>query len=189
MKRQLAIFGAAALLLTLALPGVVGAADNQAVAGKAIKGHGTLLVASSNGMTVYTFDKDVAGSGTSNCSGDCLTAWPALTVPAGDTATGGDGVTGTLSTITRADNGALQVTYNGLPLYFFFKDKKPGDTNGIYPNWRAIVLAAEVPPQTATAPIANDTSPGGSPLPLLLVAAMAGLGFVVAIRRFATARS
>jgi len=147
MRRQLAIFGALAALVALALPTLVVAADTQVVAGRVIGTHGTLMVASSNQMTVYTFDKDVAGSGVSNCTGDCLVAWPALTVAAGDTPTGGAGVTGTLGTITRADNGARQVTYNGLPLYFFFKDKVPGDTTGIYPNWRAIVLAAPVPTQ------------------------------------------
>ena len=189
MKRQLAIFGAIAALVALVLPGIVAAADTQAVAGRVIEGHGTLLVASSNQMTVYTFDKDVAGSGVSNCSGDCLTAWPALTVAAGETPTGGTGVTGTLGTITRADNSALQVTYDGLPLYFFAKDTAPGDTKGIYTGWRAIVLAAETPPQTSTAPGDDGFAPSGTPLPLLLVASIGALGFLVAIRRLATARS
>jgi predicted lipoprotein with Yx(FWY)xxD motif len=189
MKRQLAIFGAVAALVALALPAVVGAADTRVVEGRVIKGHGTLLVASSNKMTVYTFDKDVAGSGVSNCTGDCLTAWPALTVAAGDTPTGGPGVKGTLGTITRADNGELQVTYDGLPLYFFFKDTAPGNTNGIYTNWREIVLAAQVPPQTATLPGTDPATPDGSPLPVLLVAGLAGLGFVLAVRRFAGARA
>src|SRR5674476_163590 len=74
---------------------------------------GTLVVASSNGMTVYTFDKDVANSGTSACTGGCITKWPALTVPAGSTPVGGAGVTGKLGTITRTDDGSAQVTYNG----------------------------------------------------------------------------
>ena len=40
-------------------------------------------------------------------------------------------MTGKLGTITR-DDGTLQVTYNGLPLYFFKNDKAPGDANGVY---------------------------------------------------------
>ena len=99
---------------------------------------GTLVVASSNGMTVYTFTKDVANSGTSACTGACLTKWPALTVPSGSTAAGASGVTGKVGTITRADDGSAQVTYNGLPLYFFSGDKVAGDANGIYTNWLAV---------------------------------------------------
>lgn len=89
-------------------------------------------------MTVYIFTKDVKDSGTSNCTGNCLVTWPALTVDAGVTPTGGPGVTGTLGTITRADDGTLQVTYNGLPLYFFSGDAAPGDSNGVYANWEAV---------------------------------------------------
>jgi predicted lipoprotein with Yx(FWY)xxD motif len=99
---------------------------------------GTLVVASSNGMTVYTFDKDVANSGTSACTGGCIAKWPALTVPAGSTPTGASGVTGKLGTITRADDSTLQVTYNGKPLYFFSGDKAAGDSNGIYTGWSAV---------------------------------------------------
>jgi predicted lipoprotein with Yx(FWY)xxD motif len=101
-------------------------------------GGSTLLVAGSNGMTVYTFTNDTAGSGKSACSGACLAKWPALTVPAGATPTAGTGVSGTLGTITRADDGTFQVTYNGLPLYFYVGDKAAGDTNGSYPNWNLV---------------------------------------------------
>jgi len=190
MKQRLAIFAAATALVALALPGIVAAADAQVVAGKVIATHGTLMVATSSQMTLCTFDKDVAGSGASTCTGGCLTKWPALTVAAGDTPTGGTGVTGTLGTITRADNGALQVTYNGLPLYFFANDKAPGDTNGIYTNWRAIVLAAAATaPPTSTAPLSPGSAPGGDPVPALLFAGIAVLGFFVAIRRLASVRA
>jgi predicted lipoprotein with Yx(FWY)xxD motif len=98
---------------------------------------GTVLVAGSNGMTVYNFEMDVKDSGSSACTGGCITTWPPLTVEAGATPTGGTGVTGTLGTITR-DDGTLQVTYNGLPLYFFKNDQAPGDANGVYQNWVAV---------------------------------------------------
>jgi predicted lipoprotein with Yx(FWY)xxD motif len=99
---------------------------------------GTALVAASNGMTVYQFTKDTKDSGKSACSGGCLKTWPALTVAAGVTPKAGPGVTGTLGTIKRADDGVTQVTYNGLPLYFFSGDSKPGDSNGVYPNWMSV---------------------------------------------------
>jgi predicted lipoprotein with Yx(FWY)xxD motif len=210
MKQRLAIFAAAAALVALALPGIVAAADKQVVGGRVIGAHGTLLVATSNDMTLYTFDKDVAGSGVSNCTGGCLTTWPALTVAAGDIPTGGAGVRGALGTITRTDNGATQVTYDGKPLYFFANDKGPGDTNGIYTNWRAVVLAAAAPsptpaptatPQVATPPPAatppststalgdDGSTSGGDPAPALLFAGVALLGFLVTVRRKAAVRS
>jgi predicted lipoprotein with Yx(FWY)xxD motif len=99
---------------------------------------GIVLVAGANKMTVYTFTTDVANSGKSACTAACLVKWPALMVPAGTTPTAGTGVTGTLGTITRADDGTLQVTYNGLPLYFYQGDKAPGDTTGSYPNWNLV---------------------------------------------------
>jgi predicted lipoprotein with Yx(FWY)xxD motif len=113
------------------------AAGSATVMAKTI-GSQTVLVAGSNGMTVYTFTNDKADSGTSACTGGCLTKWPALTVPAGSTPSAGDGVTGKLATITRADDGTLQVTYNGLPLYFFQGDKAPGDLNGSYTGWNLV---------------------------------------------------
>lgn len=80
------------------------------------------------GMALYTRSGDSAT--TSSCTGGCLTAWPALVVPAGGTATGGTGVSGTIATLTRADNGAIQVTYNGLPLYYFASDSAAGTATG-----------------------------------------------------------
>ena len=88
---------------------------------------GEFLAAGLGGKTLYTFTNDTEG--VSNCSGDCLTNWPALTVGANIRLAGGEGVGGDLGTITR-DDGSLQVTYNGMPLYFFKDDLAAGDTNG-----------------------------------------------------------
>jgi predicted lipoprotein with Yx(FWY)xxD motif len=104
---------------------------------KPVGSAGTVLVDGKSGMTVYTFTKDVKDSGKSNCTVGCIETWPALTVPAGATPSGGASLTGKLGTITR-DDGTLQVTYNGLPLYFFKNDKAPGDANGIYEYWEAV---------------------------------------------------
>src|SRR5437870_8543422 len=93
-------------------------ASNNATLGK------TILV-NAQGTTLYRYDRDSAG--TSNCTGSCATAWPPLT--ATGTLTAGSGVTGTLATISRAD-GSKQVTYNGMPLYTFQQDAKPGDATG-----------------------------------------------------------
>jgi predicted lipoprotein with Yx(FWY)xxD motif len=114
--------------------GAGGATVNATSVGSA----GTILVDGTSGMTLYVFAKDTRDSGTSACTGDCLVKWPALTVAAGGTPTGGSGVAGKLATITRPDDGTLQVTYNGLPLYFFANDKAAGDLNGVYENWMTV---------------------------------------------------
>ncbi|HEX5148041.1 MAG TPA: CHRD domain-containing protein [Candidatus Limnocylindrales bacterium] len=160
----------------------VAAPAGPAVMGKVIGSHGTLMVAASNGMTLYTFTKDVAGSGKSNCTGGCLTAWPALTVPAGTTPTGDATVTGQLGTIVRADNGQTQVTYNGLPLYFFQNDKAPGDTNGIYTNWEAVVLVAPAAtPAPTVAPPAPTLPPTSVETPILPAGDGGAIGLVLLI--------
>ncbi len=75
------------------------------------------------GMTLYVFDKDAAGSGKSNCNGDCAKNWPPLAASASDQASGD------YTVITR-DDGSKQWAYKGKPLYLWSKDQKPGDATG-----------------------------------------------------------
>ena len=107
-------------------PAASSPASTGVVVSMATTSIGTVLTGP-NGRTLYTHAGDSATSST--CTGGCATAWPPLSVPAGTTATAGAGVTGTLGTLTRAD-GTIQVTYNGLPLYGWQSDTKPGDTTG-----------------------------------------------------------
>lgn len=81
-----------------------------------------------DGMTVYLFTPDPLDA--SVCSGQCLENWPALTVESADAITVAEGIPGEVGTIEREDNGALQVTYNGIPLYYWNRDDAPGDTTG-----------------------------------------------------------
>jgi predicted lipoprotein with Yx(FWY)xxD motif len=76
-----------------------------------------------NGMTLYTFDKDVVSSSKSVCNGPCATNWPPLF--ASET----DQPSGDLTIITR-DDGKKQWAAKGKPLYFWAKDNKPGDKTG-----------------------------------------------------------
>lgn len=87
---------------------------------------GQYLVAS-NGMTLYYSSADVAG--VSKCVGVCARKWPAYTVIPGTPLSVGAGISGVVGTITTAD-GHTQVTYNGMPLYFWQGDTRPGDTTG-----------------------------------------------------------
>lgn len=73
------------------------------------------------GMTLYTFDRDAAGSGKSACNGPCAANWPPLMA---SKAPGGN-----YSVITR-DDGMTQLAYKGKPLYYWSKDTKPGDKTG-----------------------------------------------------------
>jgi predicted lipoprotein with Yx(FWY)xxD motif len=92
-----------------------------------VEGFGLILV-DGDGLSLYLFTNDTQDSGTSTCTGECLVEWPALTTEGEPVA--GEGVDATLlGTITR-DDGSLQVTYNGWPLYYFHEDAAPGDTNG-----------------------------------------------------------
>jgi len=76
-----------------------------------------------NGMTLYTFDRDTAGSGKSMCNGPCAALWPPLY--ADETAK----PSGAWTVITR-DDGKKQWALNGKPVYFFSKDQKPGERAG-----------------------------------------------------------
>ena len=80
-----------------------------------------------DGRTLYIFTQDTEG--TSTCTGDCAAMWPPLEVEAGGTVEAGDGVTGQLAIIER-DDGSSQVTYEGMPLYFYLSDTAPGDAAG-----------------------------------------------------------
>ena len=84
------------------------------------------ILADGKGMTVDLF---VAATGTSStCYGSCASIWPpVLTTGAPQAGAGAD--KSLLGTTTRTD-GKVEVTYAGHPLYYFIKDKAPGDTTG-----------------------------------------------------------
>ena len=80
-----------------------------------------------DGRTLYIFTQDTDGDST--CYDDCAEAWPPFEVPDGATVSAGEGVTGELG-ITERDDGPSQVTYDGMPLYFYAADEEPGDATG-----------------------------------------------------------
>ena len=84
-----------------------------------------------NSMTLYTFDRDAAGSGKSVCNGPCAVNWPPLMAAESDKATGDYMV------ITR-DDGKKQWAMKGKPLYYWIKDAKVGDKtgDGVQNVWR-----------------------------------------------------
>jgi predicted lipoprotein with Yx(FWY)xxD motif len=89
---------------------------------------GGVLVSAVTGMTLYTYDRDVVGSGKSDCNGDCAMMWPPMLVVGGTPS-------GTYTIIVR-EGGEQQWVYKGQPLYLFSGDVNPGDSNGNGVNGR-----------------------------------------------------
>lgn len=84
---------------------------------------GPAALTDGNGMTLYVFDRDVAGSGKSACNGPCAANWPPQVAGSDATAFGP-------YTIISRDDGMKQWAYKGKPLYRWAKDQKPGDRTG-----------------------------------------------------------
>jgi predicted lipoprotein with Yx(FWY)xxD motif len=125
------------------------------------------ILTTASGMALYTLDTD--HNGQSSCHGSCAALWPPLTVPAGTTATGGPGVTGTVGTAMQP-NGTLQVTYKGSPLYTFVSDSAPGQVTGNGVTGFFVVTVS--PATTTTTPAGSAPSgstaasgPSGTPVP------------------------
>ena len=82
------------------------------------------ILTDAQGRTLYLFTKDQTGS--SSCTGSCLSVWPAF--DSTGAAQAGAGASPTL--LGTATGSAAQVTYNGHALYYYVGDTKAGDTNG-----------------------------------------------------------
>ena len=126
--RKSSIVVTLALTLVLLVVAVAGAQGTQTVQTANNAKLGSILV-DSKGMTLYIYTKDTTPN-QSTCTGQCLVNWPALTVPAGQTPSAATGITGKLATFVRTDNQQTQVSYNGMPLYYWVNDKAPGDATG-----------------------------------------------------------
>lgn len=81
------------------------------------------MLVDAKGMTLYTFDRDAAGSGKSACNGDCAVKWPPLLAKAGDKPMGD-------YTIVMRGDGRRQWAFKGKPLYLWPEDQEPGDKYG-----------------------------------------------------------
>ena len=101
-----------------AAPAVALGTDSAAGPGK--------YITDANGRSVYVFMKDTKN--VSTCVDACAAAWPPL---GASTAASTDPSVkpGMVSVITRSDN-KNQTTYNGMPVYYYEDDKKPGDIKG-----------------------------------------------------------
>ena len=115
---------------------------------------GSFLV-DDKGMTLYLFTKDTPN--TTVCYEKCAVAWPPL-LTTGDPVAG-EGVDASLLGTTDRTDGTVQVTYNGWPLYYYEKDKAPGDVVGqdVGGVWFVVSPAGEIVETAAAteAPVAS----------------------------------
>ena len=119
-----------------------------------------------DGKSLYIFTPDTGS--TSSCNDECAVNWPPLTADTAADVAAGEGVTGAVGTITRAD-GSLQITLGGKPLYYFKGDQADGDVNGqglndvwylAAPDGTGIGMGpsgASAPPETTPCPPADRT--------------------------------
>jgi predicted lipoprotein with Yx(FWY)xxD motif len=80
-----------------------------------------LVFVDSKGMTLYTYDEDEPGK--SNCTGMCAVFWPPAEAVSGATPSG-------KFTLVDRESSPQQWAYNGMPLYGYIRDEKPGDIAG-----------------------------------------------------------
>ena len=90
------------------------------------------LVSGANNRTLYVLTADEKSTSAheklSTCYGACAVVWPPV-LASGTPTVAGKANASLLSLITRRD-GTKQVTYNGLPLYYYAADTKAGQATG-----------------------------------------------------------
>jgi predicted lipoprotein with Yx(FWY)xxD motif len=108
-------------------------------------------LAEPNGQALYTYGGD--SSGVSKVTGSLLASWPAY-VDKGATT----GLPTNVGTITRSDNGEIQYTYKGMPLYTFVADTGGQVTGNGVSNFQIATPAAPATPATPATPAAPSSS-------------------------------
>jgi predicted lipoprotein with Yx(FWY)xxD motif len=90
-----------------------------------IQGFG-LFLADNAGRTLYAFANDTKD--VSNCSGSCAQNWPPFTAQTAPQVE--SPLNATLVTMVTRQDGTMQVSYDGHPLYYYSGDMNPGDVKG-----------------------------------------------------------
>ncbi|MFQ0812800.1 hypothetical protein AVM02_01215 [Brucella anthropi] len=105
----------------LAVAAVAASAALAASPAKTMESAKGQVLTGARDMTLYTFDKD--GKGQSNCYDSCAKNWPPFTAMKGAKASGS-------YTLVKRKDGSRQWAKDGMPLYYWVKDRKPGDVTG-----------------------------------------------------------
>jgi predicted lipoprotein with Yx(FWY)xxD motif len=137
---------------------------------------GKILV-DGGGRTLYVFTKDAPD--TVNCDAKCQANWPPL-VSSG-TPKVGPGVDSSMIGTASLPDGAKILTYDHMPLYYYFKDTQPGQVSGENVGSVWFVVSPDgkpVKPASVTAPTATPVA--GTSLPTIMVATDPKLGQILA---------
>jgi predicted lipoprotein with Yx(FWY)xxD motif len=162
LGRIAAVTVALGVLSALAIaPSTAGAATNPTTASVISTAKnsklGTILV---SGTTVYALKPSKTA-----CTAKCLKVWPPVLLPQGVmTATAGPGVDASKLGTVAAANGALQITYSGQALYWYVKDKAPGQVKGNFTDkwgkWYTMVTVKST--SGSKAPSTTNAGTGGA---------------------------
>jgi len=120
MKTLIAATIVAVIAAATAAGGTASTASKTLNVGKSRYGR---VLFDGKGRALYAFTRDHRG-GKSRCYGDCARAWPVYYKRG--TLAAGAGVKRSLLGSVRRQDGRLQVTYNGWPLYYYVHDTQPG---------------------------------------------------------------
>jgi predicted lipoprotein with Yx(FWY)xxD motif len=118
------------------------------------------VVLNGAGFTLYRFDKDSTSPSKSNCNDACALTWPPVLVQPGSRIFV-DGVPKDKIGVVKRDDGKLQVTIGGSPVYRFSKDIGPGETNGegVGGTWFAVSPEGQ---KVLPAVVAGGGNPAGT---------------------------
>jgi predicted lipoprotein with Yx(FWY)xxD motif len=96
--------------------------DKSGVLTSAKKAKVGSVVTDAQGRTLYRFTAEAQGVPV--CTGACVGTWPPAVVAAAS------GLPKHVATVKRPDDGKLQLTYDGHPLYRYAGDRSKADANG-----------------------------------------------------------
>ena len=129
-----------------ATPAATAAKKPSITLGVASSKYGSIMV-DDKGLSLYMFTPDARN--VSVCEGQCLVAWPPIMLGKDDTLANVElngGLRRSRLGVAMRENGSRQVTYNGWPLYYWFRDSKAGDTLGQWVGNVWFVLSQEGEP-------------------------------------------
>ena len=144
------------------------AAGSAVITARQLSGVGTVL-ADQAGKTIYSPEQEATRK--ILCTSSCLSFWFPVTVASAHVPRHASGINGVLGTIRRPDDGKIQVTYNGKPLYTFRLDRSPGQDHGnnfhdsfggTSFTWQAVTTAGAAPHSSGPASATPSNAYPGS---------------------------